>query len=180
MKCSVFIATSLDGYIARPDGRIDWLEKEHAKAPPGEDFGFRAFFDSIDVLIVGRKTLEQVLTFPDWYYGDKRVIALSRTWTRLPEGCPATVSLRDRTPKELFRELEAEGVRRAYVDGGTTIGAFLTAGLIDDLTITAIPVLVGAGIRLFGPLAGDVPLALEATRAFDCGFVQSTYRVAKK
>jgi dihydrofolate reductase len=179
MQCSVFIAMSLDGFIARADGKIDWLESAHATAPAGEDFGYRTFFDSVDVLVMGRKTLETVLAFPKWLYGEKRLIVLSRHWTQLPNGCPSTVSLRSGSPEEVVASLAAERVRHAYVDGGATIGGFLAAGLIDELTITTIPILIGDGIRLFGPLPQDVRLDLQEARSYSCGFVQSKYRVVR-
>jgi dihydrofolate reductase len=178
MKCSVFIATSLDGFIARSDGSIDWLLTAHATAPPGEDFGFHAFFASVDAMVMGRKTLEQSLTFPEWHYGEKPIVVMSRAWKQLPASCPASVSLTDRSAAEVAAALRKGGTRHVYVDGGLTIQGFLAAGLIDEMTITTIPILLGDGIRLFGPLSGDVRLTLEATRAYSCGFVQSTYRAA--
>jgi dihydrofolate reductase len=179
MKCSVFIATSLDGYIARADGSIDWLLAAHAKAAAGEDFGFQAFFASVDALVMGRKTLEQVLTFPDWQYGEKPIVAMSRTWRGLPDACPATVTLSDRSPKEVVATLYERGARHLYIDGGATIRGFLAARLIDELTITTIPIILGDGIRPFGPPAADVPLCHEETRPYACGFVQSKYRVIR-
>ncbi|ADG69527.1 bifunctional deaminase-reductase domain protein [Planctopirus limnophila DSM 3776] len=177
MKCSVFIATSLDGYIAREDGRIDWLEEAHRSAPPGDDFGYQEFFDTVDVLILGRKTFETVWGFPEWPYGEKRVVVLSQTLHQLPADCPPSVRIASQAPAEIVKSLERESFRRAYVDGGSTIQSFLAAGLVSDLTITSIPILLGSGIRLFGPLPEDLPLIHESTRAYPNGFVQTTYRV---
>ena len=179
MKCSVFIATSLDGFIARTDGRIDWLEAANQTIPAGEDFGYKAFFDAVDVLIMGRKSFETVWNFPEWPYGSKRVIVISRTMKALPESCPESVSLSDQSPAELVSSLAQGSARQAYIDGGATIQSFLAAGLIDELTITTIPILLGEGIRLFGPLPADVSLAHETTQSYSNGFVQTKYRVLK-
>lgn len=181
MRCSVFIGTSLDGFIARRDGSIDWLDYRSGPASPGEDFGYKEFFETIDVLIMGRKTLETVIAFdlPEWPYGEKPIVVLSRTWKELPAGCPASVTLSDLPPAELVAKLRREGKRRAYLDGGTTIQSFFAAGLVDDLTITRIPILLGEGIPLFGAMIGETPLVHESTQAYDCGLVQSKYRVSR-
>jgi dihydrofolate reductase len=179
MKCSTFIATSLDGFIARADGSIDWLEEANQSAPAGEDFGYKTFFDSVDVLIMGRKTFEIVLKFPEWPYGSRRVVVLSKTMTRLPDSCPASVSLTNQSPVEIVSSLANGPTQHAYVDGGATIQSFLAARLIDEVTITTIPILLGDGIRLFGSPTGDIHLAHETTRSFPNGFVQSKYRVLR-
>lgn len=177
MNCSVFIAVSLDGFIARPDGDIDWLERANQAAPEGEDFGYKAFFESVDGLVMGRNTFEKVLSFGEWPYASKPVVVLSRSLAQLPEGCPESVELSASAPADLATELDRRGWKRAYIDGGATIQSFLAAGLIGDLTITTIPVLLGDGIPLFGPVEQDVSLTLLRTSSFGCGFVQSTYRV---
>jgi dihydrofolate reductase len=181
MRCSVFIGTSLDGFIARRDGAIDFLDYRNEPAPPEEDFGYKAFFETVDVLIMGRKTLETVMGFglPEWPYGDKPMVVLSRTWKGLPAGCAPSISLSDLSPADLVAKLDAEGKRRAYIDGGETVQSFLAAGLIDELTITRIPILLGEGIPLFGPLSGDIRLVHEGTQAYDCGLVQSRYRAKR-
>lgn len=179
LTASVFIATSLDGYISRPDGAIDWLETANTTVPPGEDCGYAAFMDSVDALVMGRNTFDLVLGFPEWPYGDKPVIVLTNRPLQLPAALPPTVSISNETPAALTARLAREGVRRIYVDGGITIQRFLAAGLIDDLTVTSIPVLLGSGRRLFGALEADVPLELVASRAYPFGFVQSTYRVRR-
>jgi dihydrofolate reductase len=179
-KCSVFIATSLDGYISRTDGGIDWLEKANSAIPKGEDCGYGEFMSGVDALVMGRNTFEQVLTFPAWPYGDTPVVVLSRSLVSLPGKVPATVSLSSEQPARLVERLANKGLRRLYVDGGITIQAFLAAGLIDEMTITVIPVLLGSGKPLFGALPGDVELELLSSRAFEFGFVQSKYRVRRK
>ncbi len=171
MRASVFIATSLDGYIARADGRLDWL-------PPGggEEHGYDAFMATVDALVIGRKTYETVLVFPAWPYGEKSVFVLSsRPLAPPPAG--AKVERMDGTPAEIIARLDMRGFRHAYVDGGVTVQGFLRAGLVQRLVITRIPVLIGEGIPLFGPLDADVPLRHVATRALASGMVQSEYVV---
>lgn len=176
MRASVFIATSVDGFIARKDGSIDWLGNPEAD---GEDYGYQEFFASVDVLVMGRNTYETVLGFGAWPYGDKRVVVLSRRPLMFPPGVPSSVSASSDEPAALVQRLEAEGARHLYIDGGITIQRFLAAGLINELTITRIPLLLGEGIPLFGPTGGDLPLQHVATRAFPNGFVQSRYRIGR-
>ena len=178
-RCSVFIATSLDGFISREDGRIDWLDSANRSATPGEDFGYAAFFATVDAMVMGRGTFETVIGFPEWPYGTTPVHVMSRTLERLPENVPATVSLSSESPVELVARLQADGRRHLYVDGGRTIQGFLAAGLIDELTITTLPVLLGAGRPLFGKVWADVSLQLLSSRAFDCGYVQNHYRIVR-
>jgi dihydrofolate reductase len=174
MRASVFIATSLDGYIARPDGALDWLPS----GSEDEDHGFEPFLHSVDALVMGRKTFETVLGFgPDaWPYGAKPVYVLSST-LREARGAPGAVCEVLRGPvADAARALDRRGVRDAYVDGGQVVTGFLEAGLVHRLVITRIPVLLGAGIPLFGPLSRDLRFAHVATRAFRNGMVQSEYR----
>lgn len=176
---SVFIATSLDGFIARPDGRIDWLEEANALIPKGEDCGYAAFMARVDVLVMGRNTFEQVAAFDHWPYGDKPVVVLSHRPLAFPASLSGRVSHSSETPAALFARLSRQGVRRMYVDGGITIQRFLAAGLIDELTITLIPRLLGSGRSLFGPLTVDLKLQLVGSKTYDFGFVQLDYRVVK-
>lgn len=178
IKCSVYIATSLDGYIARPDGSIDWLTGSGAPEN-SEDYGFEAFFDSIDALVMGRKTYEQVLTFGEWPYGDKKVVVLSSGSPRIPEHLAGKVEIMSSEPGEIVGRLAESGARHLYIDGGVTVQGFLRAGLIDELTITRLPILIGEGIPLFGVLEGDVHLEHLETQSFKSGMVQSRYRVMK-
>ena len=179
IKSSVFIATSLDGFIAREDGSIDWLDRANASVPSGEDCGYKAFFDSIDTLVMGRNTFELVLRFPDYPYGDKRLVVLSSRALDIPAALAETVSCSSEAPADLVRRLESEGAKHLYVDGGITIQRFLAAGLIDEVTVTLIPVLLGRGRPLFGPLPGDVLLTLAGSEAFDFGFVQLRYTLSR-
>ncbi len=176
--CSVFVATSLDGFIARPDGRIDWLEPQNARVPAGEDCGYGAFVAGVDAIVMGRHTFEQALGFEPWPYAPP-VVVMSRRGVAVPPALVGRVSVADEDPPALVGRLGAAGLRRLYVDGGQTIRAFLAAGLIDEPTITTVPVLIGQGRPLFGAPMADVGLELVASRAYPFGFVQSTYRVPR-
>jgi dihydrofolate reductase len=171
----VFIATSLDGYIARPDGDIAWLL---ARDDRQEDHGYDAFIADKDAIVMGRGSYEKVATFDLWPY-DLPVLVLSRqlAGTPIPDRLRGKVRFADLSPQDAMRALEEDGTRRVYVDGGQVVQAFLRAGLVADMVITTVPVLIGAGRRLFGELPTDRDLALVASRSFPSGLVQSTYRV---
>ena len=172
MKASVFIGVSVDGFIARRDGALDFL-------PPGggEPHGYEEFIAGVDALVIGRKTYETVLAFNEWPYGVKPVFVLStRAITAAPAG--ALVEHMSGEPAEILSQLAARGIKHVYVDGGVTIQRFLAAALIQRLIITRVPVLIGEGIPLFGPLPHDVRLRHVATRHYPSGLVQSEYEVA--
>ncbi len=172
----VFIATSLDGYIARPDNGLDWLRDEDGG---DEDAGFAAFMDSVDGLVMGRGTYQTVLGFGgDWPYA-KPVVVMSGSLgdDDLPEDLRGRVRVSRRDPAGVMADLASEGWSRAYVDGGALITSFLRARLIADMVITVAPVLIGSGKRLFGSLDGDIRLERVDTRTVGPGFVQTHYRV---
>ena len=172
IKGSVFVGASLDGFIARANGDLDWLP--HGG---GEDFGYEAFMSTVDALVMGRNTFEKVLTFGQWPYGEKAVYVLStRPLAAAPPG--ARVERMSGQPGDIMSQLADRGIQHVYVDGGITIQRFLQAGLIQRLTITWVPVLIGAGIPLFGVTQRDIALELVATRQFAGGLVQSEYAVA--
>ncbi|WP_155298878.1 dihydrofolate reductase family protein [Deinococcus kurensis] len=177
----VFIATSLDGFIARPDGRLDWLPgaaPDGVPAPAGEDHGFEAFLAGTEVIVMGRATFGAVRDFRPWPYAGRRLLVLSRTLTGadVPEALRAEVTVHPGPPEVLAAELRAQGVGGVYVDGGQTVQAFLRAGLIGELVVTRVPVLLGQGRPLFGALASDVWWDHQGTRAFPSGLVQDRYR----
>jgi dihydrofolate reductase len=171
LKASVFIATSLDGFIARANGELDWLP-----AGGGEEHGYDAFIATVDALVIGRKTYETVLSFDTWPYGGKPVYVLS-TSALAPAPPGAVVEHLSGAPAEIVAQLAARGVGHVYVDGGITIQGFLRAGLIQRLIITRIPVLLGAGIPLFGPAPRDIHFRHVGTRQYASGLVQSEYVV---
>jgi dihydrofolate reductase len=172
MLASVFIGTSVDGFIARPDGALDFL-------PPngGEPHGYNEFFASVDALVIGRGTFETVLAFPEWPYGDKRVIVLSTQQLDLSKAPANLVEQMQGSPREIVSNLEARGIRHIYVDGGVTIQQFLRDGLIQRLIITRVPVLIGQGIPLFGSLPRDVRLQHVQTQQYASGLVKTEYSV---
>ena len=173
MTLSVFIGTSLDGFIARPDGALDWLPEGG-----GEPHGYDEFIASVDALVIGRKTFETVLTFGAWPYGDKRVVVLSSRPVDLSAAIGGVVEQMAGPPAEIVARLAASGAQHLYVDGGITIQRFLREGLVQRLIITRVPVLIGAGVPLFGTLPHDVRLRHVATRSYPSGLVQSEYTVA--
>ena len=177
ITASVFIATSLDGFIARVNGDLDWLTDTQS-ASTGQDYGYQEFMDTVDTIVVGRNTFELVLTFDTWPYSGKKVVVLSSRLNAIPPHLVGDVEWLSLPPQRLVERLAVRGSRHVYVDGGKTIQGFLNAGLIDELTITRIPILIGTGVPLFGPLNHDVSLTHIATQQFENGFVQSKYRVA--
>ena len=178
-KFSVFIAVSLDGYIAKPDGNIDWLHQGFDEIP-GEDFGFNVFMDSIDVMVMGRVTMEKVLQFEQWPYEGKRVIVLSNTLQAVPDRLSDRVELFSGSIADLATQLTSQGYTRVYVDGGKTIQSFINNTLITDLTITTIPILLGEGKRLFGKTTKDIYLQHQSTKAYSNGFVTSSYIIKRE
>ncbi len=177
IRFSAFIATSLDGYIARKNGSLDWLPGSDGNET-GDEHGFAEFFASVDMLVMGRKTYETVLTFKEWPYRGKRVIVLSGGYPKSPKRLGEEVEGTSASPIELAHQLEASGTSHVYVDGGKTIQGFLDAGLIHDMTITRVPILIGEGIPLFGSLGQDIRLTHVETKAWPSGLVQSRYKVA--
>ena len=172
MKAVVYIAVSLDGFIARRDGSLDWLPGADGSAE-GQDYGFGAFMETVDTLVMGRRTYEKVLTFGEWPYRVPVVVLSSRP----PAGQRPGVEWMSGAPHEVVERLSARGAKLLYIDGGVTIQRFLDAGLIDRLILTRVPVLIGNGIPLFGPLRKDIPLRHVETRSFATGLVQSVYDV---
>jgi dihydrofolate reductase len=173
MSVSVFVGTSLDGFIARPNGDFDFLPEGG-----GEPHGYNEFMASVDALVIGRKTFEKVLTLGSWPYGDKRVVVLSSRAVDLSAVREGVLEQMAGTPAEIVSHLAASGAHHLYVDGGITIQGFLRAGLIQRLIITRVPVLIGDGIPLFGTLPRDIQLRHVATRHYPSGLVQSEYQVA--
>jgi dihydrofolate reductase len=167
----VFIGVSLDGFIAKPDGDLAWLTERGLDMA---DSGYDEFMDSVDGLIMGRTTYETVLEFDEWPY-PKPVFVIS-----------STLSESGRDDVEIVRDIEsavaafnAAGFTDAYVDGGTTIQGFLRQGLIDTLTLSYAPVLIGDGAPLFGPVPTDVELELLEAKQLPASFSQLRYRVKR-
>jgi dihydrofolate reductase len=172
MTVSVFIGTSVDGFIARLNGELDFL-------PPGggEPHGYDELIATVDALVIGRKTYETVLAYAEWPYGNKQVIVLSNRPIDLSAARGGRVEQMDGSPAEIVSHLSARGFHHLYVDGGITIQGFLRAGLIQRLIITRVPVLIGAGIPLFGALPQDIKLRHVGTQGYATGLVKSEYQV---
>jgi dihydrofolate reductase len=174
MKTSVFCGISVDGFLARRDGTLDFLD--HGGQEP---HGYEEFIATIDVLVMGRNTYEWVLAFSGGWPFDKPVFVLSSHEIK-PAPAGAVVEHLSGDPKDIVAALESRGFKHAYIDGGVTIQRFLRAGLIDRLIATRVPVLIGEGIPLFGPVPKDILLEHVATRTYKTGLVQSEYRLAAR
>ena len=170
MRASVFVGASVDGFIARKDGALDWLPQEP------EPHGYEEFIATVDTIVMGRGTFETVMGFGAWPWAPRmRVVVLSSRALELPK---QNVEQMNGEPSEIVANLDAKGAKHLYIDGGVTIQRFLRAGLIQRLIVTRVPVLIGEGIPLFGSLPHDVRLKHVATRTYPSGLVQSEYEVA--
>ena len=179
-SCAVFLGMSVDGFIARPDGDLSWLTggAEAGGAPDdgeGGDFGFAEFVSGVDALVMGRGTYQFLAPLEQWPYQGRPVHVLSTT---LPPGADPRITVHG-SLEAAVEALGAAGYRRVYVDGGRTVHAFLAAGLVGELTLSRVPVLIGAGRTPFGELPADVPLVHERTEVHPGGLVQTTYRVRR-
>ncbi len=172
MSVHVFVATSLDGFIARRDGGVDWLDE--VPNPEHSDFGYFEFMSGIDALVMGRNTFEKVLTFGRWPY-DKPVFVLSRSLSGVPPELEGKAAIVDDSPRSLVENLAAKGYRRLYVDGGKVMQSFLQDDLVDEMIISRVPVLLGDGVPLFGTLTESLQFEHEKTEVFSETLVQSTY-----
>jgi len=172
MKASVFVGTSLDGFIARHNGDFDFLPEGG-----GEPHGYDEFMAGVDVLVIGRNTYEKVMTFESWPYAGKRVVVLSSRQLQASCARGEEVEVMSGSPREIMARLAATGATHAYIDGGITVQGFLCAGLIQRLIITRVPVLIGQGIPLFGALPHDLRLKHLLTTAYPSGLVKSEYEV---
>jgi dihydrofolate reductase len=177
MRTSVFVGMSVDGFIARRDDKLDFLDTSDGSDegnPPSH--GYEEFIATIDALVMGRRTYEVVLGFNGWPYGTKPVFVLSkRRLRKAPKG--AVVERLSGEPKRIVAELEKRGFGHLYIDGAATVQRFLAAGVIDRMVLSRVPVLIGKGISLFGKLPHDVRLKHVATRTFPGGLVQTEYSV---
>jgi dihydrofolate reductase len=184
MKCSVYIATSTDGYIATPDGGVDWLHTAgNADADMSEnpDMGFTEFINSVDCMIMGRKCMEVISSFDipaeQWPYGDIKIYALSNSLTEPAENLAGKVEMVAGDINTLVNKLSEQGLKHAYIDGGATITSFINLKLINEMTITKAPIILGDGIPLFGKLNHKVKLEDAESITFPNDFIQVKYRV---
>ena len=167
MRISVFVGVSIDGFIAREDGSLDYL-----KPFEGEDHGYDEFLRSVDALVVGRSTYETVLGFDAWPWEGKRVVVL----THRPIGAVHGETTHQGALAPLAARLAAEGARRVYLDGGVAIRQGLEEDLVDDMTISTVPVTIGTGRPLFGGPAQTTGWSLVSARGYPSGLVQARYQ----
>lgn len=184
MKCSVYIATSVDGFIATKDGGVDWLHTAgNGKVITGEnaDMGLNDYLSSVDCMIMGRKCMDMIssmnLTPEQWFYGDMKIIVLSNTVKEAPDNLKDKVEMYSGDLNELISSLENEGLKHAYIDGGTTIQAFINLKLINEITITKAPIILGEGIPLFGKTFKNIKLEEAQAVAYPNDFTQLKYKV---
>ncbi|MFY0684888.1 MAG: dihydrofolate reductase [Balneola sp.] len=177
MKCSVYIATSTDGFIAKPDGDIEWLLQPEYEDASRLGLVYNKFISTVDAIVMGRHSYEKVLSFDEWYYDGTEVIVLTTKDLIVPEKLTGKVRFESGTPEEIVSKLSKEGKEHLYIDGGITIQKFLEAKLINELTITAIPILLGNGIPLFGNNDTEQSLELIDMSSAESGTVQKRYRV---
>jgi dihydrofolate reductase len=173
MTTYVYIAQSLDGYIADKDGNVDWLNE--IPNPENSDFGFAEFMDKIDAVVMGRNTFEQVLTFGMWPY-NKPIFVISASLNQLPDEHDGKAYLLNLKPIDIIEKLNSEGMENLYIDGGALIQSFLADDLIDELIITSVPVLLGGGIPLFGKLGNALNFSHQNTEILNYTLVKSHYR----
>jgi dihydrofolate reductase len=174
MPVSVFVGTSVDGFIARLDGRFDFLGGDDV-----EPHGYEEFFASVDAVVMGRNTFDVVAAFPAWPYAGKRVVVLSSRPVDLSPARGGKLEQMSGEPAEIVAKLAASGAHHLYVDGGVTVQRFLNAGLVDRITVTQVPVLIGTGIPLFGAVPRDIALRHVKTQTYRGGLVKSEYEVVK-
>lgn len=167
-KISIYIAMSIDGYIAKEDGDVDWLQQG---CIPGEDYGYPKFMATVDALVMGRNTYEKVLTFEPWPYKGKRVIVLSKTLTSVKNDA----ELYKGNIRQLVEKLYDEEIKHVYIDGGMTACQFLNEKIVDQMTLSVSPIILGAGIPLFSHIDTEVDCRLTSSQSYSCGLVQLAY-----
>ena len=172
MESIVYIAQSIDGFIADQNGGVEWLNA--IPNPSGHDYGFGTFISSIDAVVMGRNTFKKVATFESWPY-TKPVFVVSRSLTQLPSQYDGKARLLSMGPKEIMRHLEALDMGRLYIDGGSLIQSFLKASLIDQLIITTVPIILGEGIPLFSDHGQQSHWRLANSEILNNALVKTTY-----
>ena len=172
MTTYVYIAQSLDGYIADKDGGLDWLND--IPNPDNSDFGFSDFMNGIDAIVMGRKTFETVHSFNAWPY-TKPVFVVTRSLKKLPEIYQNKATILNLQPSQIIKNLEDDGMNNLYIDGGVLIQSFLKEDLIDELIITTIPVLLGAGFPLFGKLEESLNFKFQKSEVLNNSLMKNYY-----
>lgn len=171
LHLSVFVATSVDGFIATVDGGLDWL---NAAVDQTEDYGYFDFLEKVDAVAMGRRTYDSIANIDPLPFGSRPVFVFTRQKGLAREG----VVFIDASPADAVVMFKLMGLERVYVDGGVLISSFLEHGLIDDLTITQVPVLLGVGTPLFSGSLAPTALTLESSRSWPSGVVSQVYSIA--
>ena len=172
MSNIVYIATSIDGFIAREDGSVEWLME--VPNPTDDDYGFSDFLARIDAIIMGRNTFQTAVGFGEWPY-TKPVFVLSTTLQRVPDHLSTRAEIISGEVPAVIDALTSRGFRDFYVDGGRTIRGFLQRDMIDEMIITTIPVVLGSGIPLFGGTGKELKFTHRETIVYDNALVKSRY-----
>jgi dihydrofolate reductase len=172
-KISIYIATSIDGYIARIDGSLDWLDRVGGF---DEDYGFQKLLNNIDAVILGRHTYEVAASVIDWPYKGKRIVVLSNSLKTVRK--EAELFQGDLT--QLISQLYSEGIKHIWIDGGATISQFLDLQMVDSMTLSVIPVILGAGIPLFRAIGKELSCRLISSQSYPSGLVQLNYEILNK
>ncbi len=181
MKVSVFIATSLDGYIARQNHALDWLTGANDQQSTDQDYGYFDFIKTVDVLVMGRSTFDVVVKFDGWKPPeDTRVVVLTHRDLDIPQEFAECINVMSGSPQTMIAQLEAAGAQHLYIDGGNVIQQFLKEDLVDDLIISTAPVLIGSGIPLFAELNADIKLKVNSSKVFDSGLTQTHYTTDRR
>jgi dihydrofolate reductase len=168
----VYIATSIDGYIATSEGGIEWLHEQ--ENPSDNDYGYSEFISNIDALVMGRHTFEKVRSFDEWPY-DIKVFVLSSTLTNVPSDLTGKIEFIHGSPKDVLANIRSLGFDNLYIDGGIVVQNFLASDLIDELIVTRIPILLGGGIPLFGELSKSLKFIHKKTEVYDNALVKTHY-----
>ena len=174
--CMVYVAASVDGFIARPDGDVQWLQRPEYSVEAMKGLSYEQFITDIDAVVMGRNTFEKVLGFGEWAY-DIPVVVLTTRDLKIPDRLKGLVSVDAGNPEDIINRLAQKKLKRLYIDGGLTIQEFLLADCIDELIITRIPVLLGSGIPLFSMAGAERTLKLLNAVSSKNGFVQERYIV---
>ena len=169
----VYIAASLDGFIATPEGGIEWLEE--APNPSGGDFGFSEFISKVEALVMGRNTFEKVLSFGEWPYTIPVFVA-THTLKSIPDYLEDRVEIVSGSPQDIVLNLRSRNYQDLYIDGGRLVQSFLRGYLIDELIVTRVPKLLGEGIPLFGGLDRVLDFEHVETEVIENYLVKSRYR----
>ena len=172
MKITYYVASSLDGYIAKEDGDVSWLEELNISM---EDAGYNEFYSTVEALVMGRKTYEMIVSFGQWPYGDKPVWVCSRNEIAPIKGCNLQAGS---TPKEAYKAANEMNINHLWlVGGGSLASSFLEGNLLTNISLSLMPILLGSGIKLFGGLPSPIKINKESEQSHESGMVQLEYSI---